>query len=90
MLGLALENKFGAHLCVGPAIEDGFYYDVYCGGSTISHTDNEKIKEGYDEVVKGKHAFERIDMTKDEALEMFKYNDFKTDVLKRKVPDGAT
>jgi len=41
------------------------------------------------QVVKGKHAFERIEMTKDEALEMFKYNDFKTDVLKRKVPDGA-
>ena len=25
VLGLALENKYGAHLCVGPAIEDGFY-----------------------------------------------------------------
>ena len=37
----------------------------------------------------GKHAFERIEMSKDEALEMFAYNDFKTDVLKRKVPDGA-
>ena len=35
--------------------------------------------------MKGKHAFERIEMSKDEALEMFKYNDFKIDVLKRKV-----
>jgi len=25
VLGLALENKYGAHLCVGPAIDDGFY-----------------------------------------------------------------
>jgi len=89
VLGLALENKFGAHLCVGPSIEDGFYYDVYCGGSSISPADNEGIQKSYDEVVKGKHAFERCDMSKDEALEMFKYNDFKTDVLKRKVPDGA-
>jgi len=37
------------------------------------------------QVVKGKFPFERIEMTKDEALEMFKYNDFKIDVLKRKV-----
>ena len=41
------------------------------------------------QVVKGKYPFERIEMTKDEALEMFKYNDFKIDVLKRKVPDGS-
>jgi len=40
-------------------------------------------------VVKGKHVFERCDMSKDEALEMFKYNDFKTDVLKRKVHERA-
>ena len=36
------------------------------------------------QVVKGKHPFERVEMSKDEALEMFKYNDFKIDVLKRK------
>jgi len=89
VLGLTLENKYGAHLCVGPAIEDGFYYDVYCGGNTISPNDNDTIKAGFDEVVKGKHPFERLELTKDEALEMFKYNDFKIDVLKRKVPDGA-
>eukprot|EP00286_Rhodomonas_abbreviata_P023657 CAMPEP_0181315692 /NCGR_PEP_ID=MMETSP1101-20121128/15509_1 /TAXON_ID=46948 /ORGANISM="Rhodomonas abbreviata, Strain Caron Lab Isolate" /LENGTH=691 /DNA_ID=CAMNT_0023422913 /DNA_START=22 /DNA_END=2097 /DNA_ORIENTATION=+ len=89
VLGLALENKYGAHLCVGPAIEDGFYYDVYCGGTAISPVDNDNIKAGFDEVVKAKVPFERVEMTKDEALEMFKYNDFKMDVLKRKVPDGA-
>ena len=89
VLGLALENKYGAHLCVGPAIEDGFYYDVYLGGSTIAPDHNEGIQKEYDNVVKGKHAFERIEMSKEEALEMFKYNDFKIDVLKRKVPDGA-
>mmetsp|Transcript_14766 Transcript_14766/g.40377 ORF Transcript_14766/g.40377 Transcript_14766/m.40377 type:complete len:704 (+) Transcript_14766:59-2170(+) len=89
VLGLALELKYGAHLCVGPAIEDGFYYDVYCGGSTIASADKEDIEKFFDQVVKGKYAFERVEMTKDEALEMFKYNDFKMDVLKRKVPDGA-
>uniref|UniRef100_A0A7S0E3V0 Probable threonine--tRNA ligase, cytoplasmic n=1 Tax=Hanusia phi TaxID=3032 RepID=A0A7S0E3V0_9CRYP len=89
VLGLALENRFGAHLCVGPAIEDGFYYDVYAGGNTISPNDKGDIEKYVDEVVKGKFPFERVEMSKDEALEMFKYNDFKTDVLKRKVPDGA-
>ncbi|KAJ1481088.1 hypothetical protein T484DRAFT_1626248, partial [Baffinella frigidus] len=82
VLGLALENKYGAHLCVGPAIDDGFYYDVYCGLCLTRFG-------AFDDVVKGKHAFERVEMTKDEALEMFKYNDFKMDVLKRKVPDGS-
>mmetsp|Transcript_35375 Transcript_35375/g.86138 ORF Transcript_35375/g.86138 Transcript_35375/m.86138 type:complete len:696 (-) Transcript_35375:25-2112(-) len=89
VLGLALENRYGAHLCVGPAIEDGFYYDVYAGGATISPTDSDGIKSAFDDVVKGKYPFERIEMTKEDALEMFKYNDFKIDVLKRKVPDGA-
>jgi len=89
VLGLALETRYGAHLCVGPSIDDGFYYDVYAGGATISPTDNDGIKSAFDDVVKGKHPFERIEMTKEDALEMFKYNDFKIDVLKRKVPDGA-
>ena len=43
------------------------------------------MAQAFQEVVSGKHPFERIEMTKDEALDMFKYNDFKMDVLKRKV-----
>jgi threonyl-tRNA synthetase len=50
VLGLALEHKFGAHLCVGPAIEDGFYYDVYVGGAAITPGDNDGIQSAFDQV----------------------------------------
>lgn len=39
ILGQALEMKYGAHLCVGPAIEEGFYYDVYMGDQKVSEDD---------------------------------------------------
>lgn len=31
MMGQAMENLYGVHLCMGPALEDGFYYDSYIG-----------------------------------------------------------
>ena len=35
LLGSAIENLFGAKLCIGPALEEGFYYDSYMGNYVI-------------------------------------------------------
>eukprot|EP00297_Palpitomonas_bilix_P004453 CAMPEP_0113874636 /NCGR_PEP_ID=MMETSP0780_2-20120614/4449_1 /TAXON_ID=652834 /ORGANISM="Palpitomonas bilix" /LENGTH=687 /DNA_ID=CAMNT_0000860441 /DNA_START=24 /DNA_END=2087 /DNA_ORIENTATION=- /assembly_acc=CAM_ASM_000599 len=91
ILGQALELKFGAHLCVGPAISEGFYYDVYMEDETkkVSEDDFKDIEKLVNDIVKQKQPFKRIELTKEEALELFKYNPFKVEIINKKVPDGA-
>ena len=36
LLGQALEMKFGSYLCIGPALNNGFYYDSYIGDKRIT------------------------------------------------------
>lgn len=59
--------KFG----IGPAIENGFYYDVDLGGTTISDTDLPKIEEKMRELAAKKLAYNRTEVSKDEALKYF-------------------
>ena len=40
-------------------------------------------------IVKAKYKFERLDLTRDEALEMFKENKFKTHMIETKIPPGS-
>jgi len=89
ILGEALELKYGGNLCVGPPLEDGgFYYDMEMGGRIVSTADYEEIKKFVNQVIKEKQTFERLELTKDEALQMFGYNKFKAEIINTKVPDG--
>ena len=36
LLGQALEMKYGCHLCIGPPLNNGFYYDSFVGEEKIS------------------------------------------------------
>lgn len=45
MLGEAIENTYGAHLCIGPPLQNGFYYDAYVGEEKITPTDYDKINK---------------------------------------------
>ena len=60
--------KFG----VGPAVEQGFYYDVDLGGRQISESDLKAIESKMQELAKTKETFEKQDVSKAEALEYFK------------------
>lgn len=77
ILGEAMERVYGGHLCYGPPIEDGFYYDMYTEGSGVSPTDFSGIEDVMKKAVKEKQPFERLEMKKADLLEMFKYNQFK-------------
>lgn len=92
ILGQALERKFGAHLCTGPPLEDGgFYYDIAMDpGKNVSQDDYDGIKKFVDAAVNEKQPFERLEIPKEQAMEMFKYNKYKMEILRDKVPDGAT
>ncbi|OGS44297.1 MAG: threonine--tRNA ligase [Elusimicrobia bacterium RIFOXYD2_FULL_34_15] len=58
-------------LAIGPAIEDGFYYD-FDTQNTFTPADLPKIEEKMKQIVKGHHKFIRTEMSKNDAIEFFK------------------
>lgn len=89
MLGQALEKKYGAHLTIGPPVHDGFYYDCYMGDHGVSPTEFKDLESLVGKSTKAKERFERLVVTKEEALELFKYNAFKASIISSKIPDGG-
>lgn len=89
VLGQALELEYGAKLCIGPALEEGFYYDM-ASDEPVSEGQYAKIQERVKAIVAQKQPFERLAIPKEMALEMFKYNKYKTEIISSKVPDGGT
>ena len=88
LLGSAIETAFGAKLCIGPALEEGFYYDSYMGSYVIDPSNDYKtIEEQVKKNAQGNHPFTRLVMTKKEALELFKANPFKVQLISSKVKD---
>jgi len=70
-----------AKLTLGPAIEDGFYYDIDFGSVKISEEDFPKIEEKMHQIVKDWKEFEKLDLTKEEALKEFKGNEYKKELI---------
>jgi len=88
LLGSAIENIFGAKLCTGPALEEGFYYDFYLGNNSIDPVkDFEEIENQVKKFTQGNYPFTKLIMTKQEALELFKANPFKVQLISSKVKD---
>ena len=72
LMAEALEALYpGVKFWVGPAVENGFYYDVDLGGQTISEDDFKKIEDKMIELARSKETFERSEVGKDEALKYF-------------------
>ena len=72
-----------AKFWVGPAIEEGFYYDVDLGDEVITEADLEKIEREMKKCSKSAKNIIRRELTKDEALEMFKDDPYKLDLINR-------
>ena len=68
---------------VGPVIEDGFYYDIDLGEDVIKEEDLEKIEKEMKKIAKDGKRIVRHELTKDEALEMFKNDPYKIDLITR-------
>lgn len=88
-LGYAMERCYGCHLTHGPPIENGFFYDAYMGSHTVTDKDYKEIEKMMGEQFKAKQTFDRVVLTKEQALEMFKYNPFKTEFISTRIPDGG-
>ncbi|MBR2468025.1 MAG: threonine--tRNA ligase [Clostridia bacterium] len=67
-------------LTIGPAIDNGFYYDVDLDHG-ITPEDFTKIEEKMNEIIKNNEDFVRMEVSKAEALEMFKGNEYKLELI---------
>ena len=67
---------------IGPQIEDGFYYDfVLPEGKTIQESDFKTIENKMREILKRKEDWVRKEVTREEALSIFKDQKFKTELI---------
>jgi threonyl-tRNA synthetase len=74
----------GAKYSIGPAIENGFYYDFDLpGGATFSDEDLAAIEAEMREIVKADQPFERSEMSPDEALDLFADQPYKREIIER-------
>lgn len=89
VLGAALEDTFGGHLTIGPAVEGGFYYDMYLGEQRLSDANFQEIEKSVQQLRQSNAPFERTVISREEALELFAQNPFKVDLIQRKVAPGS-
>ena len=83
-----MENDFGVHLTHGPPTDAGFFYDCYTGNDKFTDAHYKEIEKAAQKIVNSKQKFERLVLTKEDALELFIENPFKVQTIKGKVKDG--
>ena len=91
VMAQAIEELFpGAKLTIGPAIENGFYYDIDFGEQKISESDFKRIEDKMLEIARGKHDFKMRSASKADALEYYKSenNPFKVELIEN-LEDGT-
>jgi len=91
VLAQALEQLYpGVKLSIGPAIDNGFYYDVDLGDKTISEKDFKTIEDKMLEIARGKHDFKMRSVTKADALAKYKQegNEYKVELIEN-LEDGT-
>lgn len=84
LMAEALESVFpGTKFGIGPAIENGFYYDIDLGDQSITEEDLKKIEDKMKELAKANSAYVREEMPKDKAIAYFtdKQDPYKLELL---------
>jgi threonyl-tRNA synthetase len=90
ILGSALENAYGGKLGIGPPLEEGFYYDFYMGKYSIEKlTDYKLIEDTAKQITQANHPYQRLTLSKEEALIMFQDNPFKVQLISNKIPENG-
>lgn len=82
LLAHALHRLYpGIKLGIGPVIDNGFYYDVDNGDQPISEDDLETIESEMKKIVQENIAIQRRELSKEEALEVFKDDEYKVELI---------
>ncbi len=87
----AIEELYpGVKLTIGPAIENGFYYDIDFGEHTISEKDFPAIEKRALEIARGKHPYKMRAVSKEDALAFYKKqgNEYKIELISN-LEDGT-
>ncbi len=77
-----------AKFWVGPVINEGFYYDMDLGDKVITEKELENITKEMKKIVKDNKLIKRMEISKEEALEMFKDDPYKIDLINN-MEDGV-
>lgn len=72
-----------AKFWVGPVVEEGFYYDIDLGDYTIKDEDLAKIEKEMKKIAKDGKRIVRVEISREEALEQFKDDPYKVDLISR-------
>ena len=84
LLAHAVKHLYpNAKFWVGPVIDSGFYYDIDLGDDVIKEEDLPKIEKEMKKISKGDKYINRIELSKKEALDMFKDDPYKIDLIER-------
>lgn len=89
MMAHAIQHLWpNAKFWVGPVVEEGFYYDVDLGDVTLKDEDLAKIEKEMKKIAKDGKKIVRHEITREEALEQFKDDPYKIDLIQR-MPEGT-
>lgn len=91
ILAQALETLYpNVKLTIGPAIENGFYYDVDFGDTSFTEKDLAEVEKKMLEIARGKHEFSMRSASKQEALDFYKKqgNEYKVELIEN-LEDGT-
>ncbi len=79
----------GAKYTIGPAIENGFYYDFDLGGRAFTEDDLTRVEDRMREIVRADQPFVRSTVTADDALRLFADQPYKCEIIERVRSGGA-
>jgi len=83
LLAAAVLNYYPqAKLTLGPAIENGFYYDIDFGSDKFTESEFSKIEQKMHELVKKWIKFEKRELSNNEAIKQWNKNEYKLDLIK--------
>ena len=82
LLAHAVKHLYpNAKFWVGPVIEDGFYYDIDLGDISLTVDDLSVIEREMKKISKSDKRISRLELSRDEALEMFHDDPYKIDII---------
>ena len=90
LLAQAVKHLYpNAKFWVGPVVEEGFYYDIDLGDVTLTEEDLPNIEKEMKKISKDGKRIVREEITKEEALEKFKDDPYKIDLISRMDEDNT-
>lgn len=75
-------------LTIGPAVDNGFYYDIDLN-KNLSPDDFPAIEKKMKEIINKGEAFKRVEVSKEKALELFKGNEYKIEIINELPADAV-